>query len=50
MPVLINLLDDKVPRVVSHSASAMTNFVEKMKFEILNLYLETILTKLFSLL
>lgn len=36
MPLLINLLDDKVPRVVSHAASAITNFVENMKYDLLN--------------
>ena len=33
-PELINLLqNDPVPRVVSHSAAALTNFLEGMKFE-----------------
>jgi hypothetical protein len=33
LPELINLLKDTVPRVVSHSAAALTNFLEGMKFE-----------------
>ena len=33
-PELISLLqNDTVPRVVSHSAAALTNFLEGMKFE-----------------
>jgi len=35
MPVLINLLDDNIPRVVSHAAAAITNFVENMDVDIL---------------
>ena len=33
MPVLIQMLDDSVPRVVSHAAAAITNFVENMEKE-----------------
>jgi len=33
LPELINLLNDQVPRVVSHSAAALTNFLEGMKWE-----------------
>jgi hypothetical protein len=33
MPMLQKLLDDPVPRVVSHSAAALTNFVEGMNLE-----------------
>lgn len=33
LPELINLLKDNVPRVVSHSAAALTNFLEGMKWE-----------------
>lgn len=31
LPELVNLLGDSVPRVVSHSAAALTNFLEGMK-------------------
>lgn len=50
MPVLINMLDDQVPRVVSHAAAAITNFVENMEIEDINQYLQSILTKNFNLL
>jgi len=33
MPMLMVLLDDPVPRVVSHAAAALTNFVEGMSLE-----------------
>jgi importin-5 len=33
LPGLLNLLSDSVPRVVSHSAAALTNFLEGMKYE-----------------
>jgi hypothetical protein len=33
LPELINLLNDPVPRVVSHSSAALTNFLEGMKWE-----------------
>ncbi len=32
-PKLVGLLKDPVPRVVSHSAAALTNFLEGMKYE-----------------
>lgn len=32
-PRLILLLKDPIPRVVSHSAAALTNFLEGMKYE-----------------
>lgn len=32
-PKLVDLLKDPIPRVVSHSAAALTNFLEGMKFE-----------------
>jgi hypothetical protein len=32
-PKLVELLKDPVPRVVSHSAAALTNFLEGMKYE-----------------
>lgn len=47
MPLFINLLDDNIPRVVSHSASAITNFVESMNSDILGQYVDTILNKIF---
>jgi hypothetical protein len=33
LPELVNLLNDGVQRVVSHSAAALTNFLEGMKPE-----------------
>ena len=33
LPELINLLNDSVPRVVSHSAAALTKCLEGMKWE-----------------
>lgn len=33
MPMLMSLLNDAVPRVVSHAAAALTNFVEGMALE-----------------
>jgi hypothetical protein len=33
LPELIKLLKDPVPRVVSHAAASLTNFLEGMKFE-----------------
>lgn len=46
LPELINLLRDPVPRVVSHSAAALTNFLEGMKIE----QVESILEQLMALL
>jgi hypothetical protein len=31
-PKLVQLLKDPIPRVVSHSAAALTNFLEGMKY------------------
>lgn len=28
MPILLRYLDDPIPRVVSHAAAALTNFIE----------------------
>jgi len=33
MPILISLLDDTIPRVVSHAAAALTNYVEGMALD-----------------
>lgn len=33
LPELVSLLRDTVPRVVSHAAAALTNFLEGMKIE-----------------
>jgi len=46
---LIALLDDPVPRVVSHAGAAITNFVEGMEITDLEPYLKGILTKAFAL-
>lgn len=32
-PLLVHLLKDPVPRVVSHSAAALTNFLEGLTFQ-----------------
>lgn len=32
-PKLVQLLQDPIPRVVSHSAAALTNFLEGLKYE-----------------
>ena len=32
-PLLVHLLKDSVPRVVSHAAAALTNFLEGLKYE-----------------
>ena len=47
---LINLLYDNCPRVVSHAAAAITNFVEGMAIEDLRKYIKTLLQKSFELL
>jgi len=39
MPSLLAALDDPVPRVVSHSSAAITNFVEGMSNEEIKPYL-----------
>lgn len=48
-PILLKYLDDPVPRVVSHAAAAMTNFIEGFSDDEINPYLKDILLKLFSL-
>lgn len=50
MPMMMSLLDDPVPRVVSHAAAALTNFVEGMNLSNFNQYIQQLLTKLCSLL
>lgn len=50
MPILISLLDDTIPRVVSHAAAALTNYVEGMALDQFKPYMQTLLTKLCSLL
>jgi hypothetical protein len=47
---LANLLDDPIPRVVSHAAAALTNFVEGMTPELFKPYMPDLLKKLCSLL
>ena len=32
-PLLVNLLNDQVPRVVSHAAASLTNFLEGMNIK-----------------
>ena len=44
-PVLFTLLEDPVPRVQSHAAAAITNFVEQMDEEVIKPYLPNILDK-----
>lgn len=46
LPELINLLNDQVPRVVSHSAAALTNFLEGMKWEQIQGSLQQLVTLL----
>jgi hypothetical protein len=50
MPMMMNLLNDPVPRVVSHAAAALTNFVEGMNLEQFKPYIQQLLSKLCSLL
>ena len=47
---LLNLMNDKTPRVVSHSAAALANFVEGVQNQHVQLYLKTILQTCFQLL
>lgn len=42
-------LDDPVPRVVSHAAAALTNFIEGFEEQDANIYLKDLLLKLLSL-
>jgi hypothetical protein len=51
LPALMSVMDDKDnPRVQSHAASAVINFCEATTIEILDPYLNTLLSKLASLL
>jgi hypothetical protein len=43
-------MTDPVPRVVSHAAAAITNFVEGMPSADLDIYLRELLIKCFELL
>ncbi|EAR88916.3 importin protein (macronuclear) [Tetrahymena thermophila SB210] len=49
MPILLKYLDDPVPRVVSHAAAALTNFVEGFSDDDITPYLQQTLQKLFTL-
>lgn len=43
MPKMMTLLSDSVPRVVSHAAAALTNFVEGMTLDEFKPYIEQLL-------
>ena len=49
LPSLIQTLFDPIPRVQSHAAAAITNFVEGMQKETLNNYITPIMQKCFEL-
>lgn len=49
LPTLIQTLYDPIPRVQSHAAAAITNFVEGMEREALKNYLTPIMEKCFEL-
>lgn len=42
-PILFRLLEDDVPRVQSHAAAAITNFVEQMTEDVIKPYVGSIL-------
>jgi len=46
LPVLINCLDDQVPRVASHACAALTNFMEGANKEIVLPHLQVLAQKL----
>jgi hypothetical protein len=48
--MMMALLNDPVPRVVSHAAAALTNFVEGMTLDEFKPYIQQLLEKLCSLL
>ena len=39
MEIILHHLDDKIPRVASHAAAALTNFVEGFSEEDIKIYL-----------
>lgn len=48
-PELVEILrSDKVPRVVSHSAACLTNFLEGMKFEQIEKHFELLVSLLLN--
>lgn len=49
LPTLIQTLFDPIPRVQSHAAAAITNFVEGMDKEVLKNYITPLLQKCFEL-
>eukprot|EP00761_Pharyngomonas_kirbyi_P010975 gb/GECH01010999.1/.p1 GENE.gb/GECH01010999.1/~~gb/GECH01010999.1/.p1 ORF type:complete len:1091 (+),score=312.68 gb/GECH01010999.1/:1-3273(+) len=50
VPTIINAMDDDVPKVQGHAATAIVNFVEPCQNEFIEPYLESLLSKLIFLL
>jgi hypothetical protein len=50
MPALLNAMDDQVPKVQSHAATAIVNFVEDCENTYIQPYLDAVLSKLLHLL
>jgi vesicle coat complex subunit len=48
LPALLERLSDPVPRVVSHSCAALTNFLENTDEEVAVNFIEVLLPKLFQ--
>ena len=50
IPALLSAMDDKVPKVQSHAATAVVNFVEESDKKDIQPYLDALLSKLLDLL
>lgn len=50
MPALLGAMDDQVPKVQSHAATAVVNFVEDCENKYISPYLDAVLSKLLHLL
>ena len=42
-PRIISLIQDPIPRVASHAAACLTNFLEGMKLEVANVHLDKLM-------
>lgn len=48
LPEMIKLLRDPIPRVVSHSAAALTNFLEEMDYKVVEKHVDELMELLIA--